>query len=255
LPSNDDSADLLSIVNPTNPTGDFMTLDTIKSYIEEHAATNSFVIVDESMIFWYGSDWRSQSLSSQSKWINDMFKTKNISIFLIYSWTKIWKCCGIRIGSIIAPQANSKLYTQIRTKQTPWSVNLLGLSFISAASKDDEYMQRTWKFTKLWRQQMVDGIYKIFNNDEESEASTKSFEIKLYGTDFLSWIWCDLFNEELQKLLVMNCKEYGVPIRDASHGYNQPTAVRFAVREPSAQKVLFAALNKAKNEYFRNKKQ
>eukprot|EP01084_Bolivina_argentea_P016383 30662_1 len=235
LQSNDDSADLLSMVNPTNPTGDFMTLETMKAYIENHASDNSFVIVDESMIFWYGSDWRSQSLSSQTEWINNMYKKHKISIFLIYSWTKIWKCCGIRIGSIISPQANSKLYSQIKTKQTPWSVNLLGLSFISMVAKDNMYMKQTWKYTKIWRKEMVDEMYKIFN-DKESEASSGCIEIKLYGTDFLSWIWCDTFNKELQQLCVKYCKEYGVPIRDASHGYNQFTCIRFAVRSESAQK-------------------
>ena len=82
-----------------------------------------FVAVDESMIMWYGCNWRAQSLSSQYNWINNMYITRGISIFIIFSWTKIWKCCGIRIGSIITPSANKHLYGQIKTKQTPWSVN------------------------------------------------------------------------------------------------------------------------------------
>eukprot|EP01084_Bolivina_argentea_P148327 259349_1 len=249
LKSNNDSAHLLSMVNPTNPTGDFMNLDVMKKYIEDHAADNSFVIVDESMIFWYGKHWRTQSLSSQYEWINKLHSTRNITLFINFSWTKIWKCCGIRIGSMIA--FNEKCRKQIVRKQCPWSVNALGLSFISGASKDEEYMNKTWKITKLWRSKMVQEIEDIFNNNTDGEYDDDNkLNISLYGETFLSWIWCDTHNALLAKLCHENCKNYGVPIRYALHGYNQPSCIRFGVRKPSSTKVLYNALRNAKKEYF-----
>ena len=209
-----------------------MKINAMKKYITAHAKNNSVVVVDESMIFWFGEDWRSQSLVTQSKWISEMYDTRKVSIFIIHSWTKIWKCCGIRIGSIVAP--NREMATAIRVKQTPWSVNMLGLAFMSAACKDAKYMRKTWKVTPVWRQSMCDAIADIFPAWQMS------------GPPFISWIWCDTHSAQLAEICTEECKAAGVPIRWAKCGYNQPTCVRFGVRQPKSQRVLFDALRSAK---------
>lgn len=55
------------------------------------------------MQLWYGEDWRNDSLVSQTEWINYMMIQKNVQIYVIHSWTKIWSCPGIRLGSVICP--------------------------------------------------------------------------------------------------------------------------------------------------------
>lgn len=37
----------------------------------------------------------------QREFIADQYKTRNVHIYVMHSWTKIWCCPGLRLGSII----------------------------------------------------------------------------------------------------------------------------------------------------------
>lgn len=227
-----EESSLLCMVNPTNPTGDFMPLREVKAYIENHAKDNSFVTVDESMLFWYGPDWRSESLTQQTDWVTNMWLSRGIKIFIIHSWTKIWSCCGLRLGSIIAPSV--EVADKLRTMQTPWSVNAFALAFMSAALKDDDYFERTWEFTKLWRAAFLKRLEEVFPDWQTQ------------GAPFTSWIWVDTGSIAAAKTVHDVCKVFGVPIRWAKHGYKQPSCIRFGVRKPEFHNRMFEALQMAK---------
>merc|ERR1712096_537122 len=117
---------------------------------------NSRVIVDESMQPWVGPHWRNDSLPTQRSWIRDMFLERGTHVFLVHSWTKIWSCTGIRIGSVVAPSAGN--LKRIRKKQVPWSVNSGALAFLSEVVRDTDYMERTWSLTETWRSHAVTKI-------------------------------------------------------------------------------------------------
>eukprot|EP00923_Selenidium_pygospionis_P029110 GHVN01051933.1.p1 GENE.GHVN01051933.1~~GHVN01051933.1.p1 ORF type:complete len:128 (-),score=7.92 GHVN01051933.1:210-593(-) len=90
---NDKSAHLWCIVNPCNPTGEFTPIDDLKTEICGNASAGTYVLVDESMQTWFGPEWRSQSLTSQSEWMGSM-SAKGVHVFVVHSWTKIW-CCPV----------------------------------------------------------------------------------------------------------------------------------------------------------------
>ncbi|RAW35038.1 hypothetical protein PC110_g8651 [Phytophthora cactorum] len=123
---NDPKAALTCLVNPTNPTGDYMNVDEMKSYIETNCPDNHTIIIDESM----------------------------------QPWTKIWSCTGLRIGSVVAPTPQHA--AEIKRKQVPWSVNSMALAFVSAVVKDDAYLQETWDVTPKWRANAVEQLSKRF---------------------------------------------------------------------------------------------
>lgn len=55
-------------------------------------------------------------------------------MWIMTSWTKIWSCTGVRLGSVVAPTA-AKL-AAVKAKQVPWSVNCVALvSRVSGALK------------------------------------------------------------------------------------------------------------------------
>ena len=58
-----------------------------------------------------------------------------IKVYVIHSWTKIWSCAGIRLGSFIAPTIDE--YEKVKSFQVPWTVNCVALSFLSAVTKDE----------------------------------------------------------------------------------------------------------------------
>ncbi|KAF4707284.1 hypothetical protein FOZ63_021117, partial [Perkinsus olseni] len=145
----DGGAKLTSIVNPCNPTGDYMHVEEIKEYISKMCDDNSWVVVDESMQPWAGPHWREDSLTSQKEFIQDVQRKRGISIYVIHSWTKIWACPGIRLGSVVCPTAEDA--SAIKKMQVPWSVNVMALHYLAGCCKADEYMEKTWKLTVEWR--------------------------------------------------------------------------------------------------------
>jgi len=225
---NDKSAKLLCLVNPTNPTGDYWNIQEMKTYIEEQCPDNSAVLVDESMQMWLGDGWQEDSLVNQSAWIKTMAEERNINIYIMHSWTKIWTCAGIRLGSVIAPTAETA--TSLISQQVPWSVNVLALVFLDAVIKDTEYLKKTWAVTTKWRASSLAAFQKAFP------------EWKYYGADFTSWIWIDTGSEETAKKAHKLAKAAGCPIRFGGYGYLLPTYIRIRVYDPEKTQILLDCL-------------
>lgn len=238
---NDRDTKLTCIINPTNPTGDFMDIGDLKDHIIKNCRKDSYVLVDESMQPWYGSDWRDHSLISQTKWISNLAINNNIFVYIIHSWTKIFSCTGIRLGSIICPIAD--LYNKMRILQVPWSVNILGLHYLDACIKDTEYLRKTWDETTGLRKMHVDTLKNMFPS------------WTFHGEPFLSWIWINTWNPKIAELAYNLAKFNGTPIRYGKMGYKKDTFIRIAVRSTHNFNSLVNALRalteitSVKNQY------
>ncbi|KAI9146584.1 pyridoxal phosphate-dependent transferase [Paraphysoderma sedebokerense] len=227
---------LTCVVNPNNPTGEYMNIEEIKKWISENVEDNGVVVVDESMQPWNSSKFRDDSLTSQDEFILDMYKTRNISIYVIHSWTKLWSCTGIRLGSIVCPTPEHTI--ALKKHQVPWSVNILALHFLSAVVNDEKYLQDTWKHTSVWRKQTVEKLVKI-SDDLSAQLGIPRWVF--HGHSFLSWVWIDMKSVAVANAAVDAAKKAGVPVRAGVHGYDRPTYVRIAVRKPEHFDVLAGA--------------
>ena len=228
----DNGANLMCIINTNNPTGDYMNIEKMKDYITKYSVKHSYVIVDESMQPWVGSEWRKDSLLSQTKWIKEMAE-KYIYIYIIHSWTKIFSCTGIRYGSLICPTNN--LYIKIKSIQVPWSVNILALKYVDYCIKDDEYLENTWKKTIELRKYQIKKIKDLFPTWE------------CIGKPFLSWIWINTHDKTVAKLAYQLAKYNGTPIRYGKIGYKMSTHIRIAVREKKYFDDLLECISILKN--------
>jgi histidinol-phosphate/aromatic aminotransferase/cobyric acid decarboxylase-like protein len=226
--ANDRSATLLCIVNPTNPTGDYWDVETMKSYIDNSCERGSTVIVDESMQPWQGPHWRQDSLIAQRDWVKFMSEQAGIDVWIMTSWTKIWSCTGVRLGSVVAP--TPELMKALKSKQVPWSVNIMALEFLSEACRDDDFMEETWKLTPAW------------NRDTRADFEKQHPEWDVFGKEFLSWVWIDTKDEKVCEQVIVRAKAAGVPVRSGAPGYNLPTFFRAAVRCADQRQVLMKAL-------------
>lgn len=226
----DPEATLTCMVNPTNPTGDFWNLDTMQRYVEERCRAGSALIVDESMLPWLGSQWRDESVLGERArpWVERMREERGLAVWVMVSWTKIWSCTGLRIGSVVAPTSIDA--DRVRKRQVPWSVNVPALAFLSAAVQDQAYLERTWEVTPGWRRHLVAGL----------RAQHPSW--KIYGEEFLSWIWIDTRDTAQASAAEDLARAAGLPIRHGRPGYDLPTFIRLAVREPEHSDALLAAL-------------
>ena len=214
----DKNPDITIIVNPCNPMGKFMKKKELKEYIKNHPSKN--YIIDESMIFWYGENWKSESLLSERKFCLDN------NIYLIHSLTKIWCCCGIRIGSLTCPGDTTKFKNSL----VPWNVNFISQIFLQEVINDKQYLKDTWFYTKKWRKSFCDFIKIKFPKWD------------IYGEEFNSFILINTHNEDIAKKCYEECLKNGVPIRWLKNGYNFPTYIRIAVRKPEFQEVVKKSL-------------
>eukprot|EP00835_Amoeboradix_gromovi_P006687 NODE_844_length_3753_cov_0.286535.p1 type:complete len:362 gc:universal NODE_844_length_3753_cov_0.286535:3378-2293(-) len=222
--------DLLCVVNPCNPTGEYKSLSAMKKFILDNLNDNGVAIIDESMQPWIGADFISHSLLSASEWIEELAKSKGIHVYIIHSWTKLWSCTGLRIGSVVCP--TGEIANALKKMQVPWSVNCFAMAFLSAVLKDEGYLKSTWELTSELRKATVEKLAKLKPH------------WKIYGEPFLSWVWVSTGSEDEAKRVVASCREFGVPIRQGSCGYKAMGHVRFAVREQHQLEHVLQALKK-----------
>ncbi|KAJ1853883.1 hypothetical protein LPJ73_002563 [Coemansia sp. RSA 2703] len=222
-----EKANVVCLVNPCNPTGDYLELPELKQWITDNVLPGGYVIIDESMQPWHSPEFRQHSLVSEREYVEALYKDQGISVFVMHSWTKLWCCTGLRLGSVVCP--TTEHMRAIKKAQVPWSVNTVALAFLDAVVRDTEYLDNTWTMTPVWRKLTVDKITEMFPS------------WVFYGREFLSWIWVDTGSEEVAEKAVELAKKAGVPVRSGRPGYNLPTFVRLAVREPSKVDVLLAA--------------
>ncbi|KAJ2841195.1 hypothetical protein GGI22_007999, partial [Coemansia erecta] len=229
LPSDaPDKANVVCLVNPCNPTGDYLDLPELKQWIDDNALPGGYVLIDESMQPWHSPEFRDHSLISQREYIQGLYREKGISVFVMHSWTKLWCCTGLRLGSVVCPTADHM--RAIKKIQVPWSVNTVALAFLNAVVSDNVYLMKTWKMIPVWRHQSISRIAELFPN------------WKFHGREFLSWIWIDTGSEDTAQRAVDCARAAGVPVRSGRPGYSLPTFIRIAVREPSKVDVLVEAL-------------
>ncbi|PHJ22104.1 class i ii superfamily protein [Cystoisospora suis] len=220
-------AKLVCMVNPCNPTGDFLELESLKKYIEE-CQDSSTIIVDESMIFWIGPHWRSQSIVSQGSWTESLYRLRGIRVFVIHSWTKIWACPGLRVGSILAPTSDAA--TVLRKHQVPWSLSTPAIAFLTEVVKDQDYMDKTWQVTPQWNEDFRKAL----------QAEKPDWDIK--GEKWLSFLWIRTTGSASARFYVDACRANGVPVRWGAHGYQRPEYIRVAVRDPQQARLVLEAV-------------
>jgi histidinol-phosphate/aromatic aminotransferase/cobyric acid decarboxylase-like protein len=216
------------LVNPTNPTGEYFNLTTLTAYLEKNVSNGSYVVIDESMLPWFGPQWKENSIYFQHDWIQKVLADRNIHIIVIHSWTKIFCCTGLRIGSIILPCKSD--FELVRKFMVPWNVNILASEYLSVCMKSKTYLQDTWDLTKKLRKDQVAAIAQAFPDWE------------VWGQDFVSWMWIDTKDEDVAERAVATAKTWGCPIRWGKMGYGRPTFIRLAVRKPEFFSILFNAL-------------
>ncbi|KAJ3008731.1 hypothetical protein HKX48_008377 [Thoreauomyces humboldtii] len=196
-------AALTCIVNPNNPTGDYMHITELKAWIESTVPDHTVVMVDESMQPWHSSHFQSDSLINQTEWLADLFETRGIAVYIMHSWTKLWSCTGLRLGSLVCPTKHHA--TLLKKVQVPWSVNVPALKFLEVVTSDveQEFLDTTWDVTTRWRKSLVERVLDL--------GKTGGWTVT--GEDFLSWVWIDMRVAKVAAEAVIRAKRAGVPVR------------------------------------------
>ncbi|GAB0493845.1 hypothetical protein MMPV_005131 [Pyropia vietnamensis] len=218
-PDSTAAAGVTVIIHPNSPTGDVMDLADLDALV---AASPGLVVVDESFIVFEGPNWRAASALN----LIDKYPTK---VVVLASWTKLWSCPGLRLGTIAAsPEWTSTL----KKMQTPWSCNSAAQAFAVAAASDDGYLRRSWETLPGWK------------TETEGHLRSLGWTPNAASPAWVPWVYVDTGSEATARRATDVAQAAGVPVRWCA-SYGQPAHLRLGVRCPASQSVLFGAWRKA----------
>lgn len=222
IPAEDVAKAAVSVViRPNSPTGECLSLSDVDAMVHQNPTT--VFVFDESFLPFAGSRWRDLSALA-------LIEKYGERVIVINSWTKLWSCPGIRIGTVAACD---RWIETMKKKQTPWSCNSMAQAFAVAAVEDKAYLEDTWKCLREWRvktEQRIKDVGLSIDKNCESPA-------------WVPWTFVRCPSEKVARLATKVAESVGCPIRHCeSHGL--PQHIRIAVRQPEHQKVLFEALGK-----------
>lgn len=122
-----------------------MELPELEAVVQAVQAECGVVLVDESFMPHMGPHWHDHSALA-------LVEKYPATIIVVNSWTKIWCCPGLRLGSVACAE---HWYRIMKKNQTPWSCNNMAQAFCAAVASDVEFQQQTWTLLPEWRQRQA----------------------------------------------------------------------------------------------------
>jgi histidinol-phosphate aminotransferase len=113
---------LICVANPNNPTGAVASREQLLAIL--HAAPQAAVLIDEAYIHFGG-----ETLLDQLGRIDNLFISRTFS--------KAFGLAGFRLGALLGSAAQLKM---LRRVASPYNVNGIALTCLSAALDDDDYI-------------------------------------------------------------------------------------------------------------------
>ncbi|HPP34589.1 MAG TPA: aminotransferase class I/II-fold pyridoxal phosphate-dependent enzyme [Ignavibacteriales bacterium] len=224
----DKAIDILVLVNPDNPSGNFIPIKDVKKLLIWSKDKNIKLIIDESFI-----DFTDESFNNSL--INSEILNNFTNLIVVKSISKSYGVPGLRLGVIAS--SDFELIQKIRKNVSIWNINSFG----------EFYMQIFNKYENDYRE-----ACNLFIEER------KRFYIELCKIKYLkvipsqaNYFLCKVlppFNAKLltQKLL----KEAEILIKDCSFkkGFNSKEYVRISIRSKEDNNQLIQILKEFNNE-------
>jgi len=227
---NDKKLDSFILVNPDNPSGNFIPLNDILKIASWTKDNNITFLLDESFV-----DFSDGSVSN-SLLKNDILE-KYPNLFVIKSISKSYGVPGIRLG--ILASSNMQFIQQIKKQLPIWNIN----------SFAEYFMQIFNKYEKDY----LNACNRIIQTREDffNKLSVINFlkVIPSMTNYFLCQITPPLTAKDLTFYLL---NEFDILIKDCSSkmGFENKEYVRIAVRSAEDNDRLLEALKNIEKEYF-----
>jgi histidinol-phosphate/aromatic aminotransferase/cobyric acid decarboxylase-like protein len=204
-----DSAELVVVGNPNNPTGRLESRETLLRLLRP----GRVVVIDESFIN-FVPDERERLADAALP-----------GLAVVRSLTKLWSLAGVRAGYLVA---EPRLVAELAASRQPWSVNALACAALEWCAGDRETAAAIATAVAAARRQLVDEIAVLGVKVWPSAANFLLLEVR--------------DGEELARKL----RALGVAVRPAATfpglGGNH---LRVAVRQPEENARLVATLAEA----------
>jgi len=208
--------DLVILVNPNSPTGQFVPRTEMEKFLRRVSPTTR-VWIDETYIEYAGTN---QSL--------ERFATRTANIVICKSMSKVYALSGARAAYLCG---SARMLEELRAITPPWAVSLPAQVAAVAALQDTDYYAQCWTETHELREQLASQLGEF-----------DGWEIIPGIANFLL---CHLPEDGLSASeIVSRCRERGLFLRDVgSMGQVLGSrALRIAVKDEATNRRMISIL-------------
>jgi histidinol-phosphate aminotransferase len=140
-----DNTRVVWVANPNNPTGTWLTADTLRAFIERMPA-QTIVVVDEA----YFEYVQNRQYPDATRWL-DQYP----NLIVTRTFSKAHGLAGLRVGYALSSPAVADLLNRVRQ---PFNVNLPAQVAALASLQDQEHIQRTVELNRAGLHQLADAF-------------------------------------------------------------------------------------------------
>lgn len=214
----DKGVENLVIINPDNPSGNYIIKTELMKIIDWTKQNNINVIVDESFI---------DFANKEDTLINQEIIDKNPHLCVVKSISKCYGVPGLRLG--IAASGNNLLISQLKEQASIWNINSFAEFYMQIEEKYKDDYNKSLKKLKSERRRFMEELNKIDGiHIIPSQANYIMVEITNNITSF----------EITKKLLI----DYNLLVKDLSKKLPDGQFIRLAVRNTEDNNKLISAI-------------
>ena len=217
-----DKVDNLIVINPDNPSGNFISKEDIMEIIDEYSKNDKKIIIDESFIDFADEDIRYSLLSD-----NILDKYKNL--YVIKSIGKSYGIGGLRLGVLCSSDYESLKI--MKEKMPVWNINSIAEYFLQIFPIYKKDYENSCSKISEERRFMIDALNK---NDK----------IKVYNSQ-ANYLMCELKELNSSDLTLYLLKNNNIFIKDLKNkkGFENKEMIRIAIKSHDDNIEIINAIN------------
>lgn len=216
--------DILTVINPDNPSGNYINMEGIKKLINWCRQNKIKLIIDESFVDFVDNG---DSLGQLTLISDDILETYSDGLFVIKSISKSYVIPGARLG--VLASADRDMIRKIKVLLPIWNINSFG----------EFYMQIAEKYQKDY----VVAIDKIRRERSCFASELEQVPFVRVIPSQANYIMCELSNGIQSSEIAEYLLNRNVLIKDLSHKINNGKQyIRLAVRRREENEYLVQVL-------------
>ncbi len=214
-------SDIIAIVNPDNPSGNFITHNDMIEILEIAKENSTKIIVDESFIEFADKDKRYTLLNKE---VLDKYN----NLIVIKSISKSYGVPGIRLG--ILASGDTQIINKIKDSLEIWNVNSIAEYFLQIINLYKTDYEESCNYITQQRKE----LYK--------ELSKLKF-LKVYKSQ-ANYFMCKLLNCDTSYIKQYLLENYNILIKDLKNkeGFNNENYIRISIKNNEDNIELIKAL-------------
>ena len=223
--------DTLLLINPDNPSGNFISKTDILDLIEYLDKKEKILILDESFVD-FSNEGKENTLIKEK--LLDRFK----NLIIIKSISKSYGVPGARLG--VVATSNKKAKEKIKSALSIWNINSFGEFFLQIIGKYELQYNQACSQIAIERNRFFHDLNTIsFLRPIPSQANYFLCEV------LLPWSATNLVSKMLT--------EHDIFLKDCTgkRGFEEKEYIRIAVRDKEDNKVLLKCLSFLEKKEFR----